>query len=77
EAISLSPLIVSYRQVYRTARLGGRSFEVGKGFQYLPKGMKWACLGQGYNYDIKSSQLEILRHELQRIGLSDKNLKRL
>lgn len=75
--ISISPLIVAYRQSYKTARLGGRSFEMGKGFQYLPKGMKWACLALGYNYDIKSSQLEILRYELVRIGVSPKNLKRL
>ncbi|EHD22795.1 hypothetical protein EH206_17210 [Brenneria nigrifluens DSM 30175 = ATCC 13028] len=77
KAISISPLIVAYPQSYKTARLGGRSFEVGKGFQYLPKGMKWACLAKGYNYDIKSSQLEILRHELVRIGVSPKNMKRL
>ncbi|HGM7841223.1 TPA: hypothetical protein ACKQH2_003620 [Serratia marcescens] len=77
KVISISPLIVAYPQSYKTARLGGRSFEVGKGFQYLPKDMKWACLAQGYNYDIKSSQLEILRHELVRIGVSPKNLKRL
>ena len=77
KVISISPLIVAYRQSYKTARLGGRSFEVGKGFQYLPKGMKWACLAQGYNYDIKSSQLEILRYELLRIGVLPKNLKRL
>lgn len=75
--ISTSPLIVAYRQSYKTARLGGRSFEVGKGFQYLPKGMKWACLARGYNYDIKSCQLELLRQELKRIGVSPKNLKRL
>jgi hypothetical protein len=50
---------------------------VGKGFQYLPKGMKWACLARGYNYDIKSCQLELLRQELKRIGVSPKNLKRL
>lgn len=75
--ISYKPLVVAYRQSYKTAKLGGRSFEVGKGFQYLPKGMKWACLAQGYNYDIKSSQLEILRYELVRIGVTPKNLKRL
>lgn len=39
--------------------------------------MKWTYLALGYNYDIKSSQLEILRHELVRIGVSPKNLKRL
>lgn len=41
----------------RTARLGGRSFEVGKEFGYLPKGMKLACRGQGYNDNIKAANL--------------------
>ncbi|WP_294911436.1 hypothetical protein [Tatumella sp. UBA2305] len=77
KVISISPLMVAYPHSYKTARLGGRSFEVGEGFQYLPKCMKWACLVRGYNYDIKSSQLEILQHELVLIRVSPKNLKRL
>ncbi len=36
--------------------------------------MKWGCLEEGYNYDIKSCQLEILRDELTKIGVSDENL---
>jgi len=75
--VSYCPLVVAYQQSYKTARLGGRSFEVGTGFQYLPKGMKWASLAKGYNYDIKSCQLEILHHELKLIGVSDANLARL
>ncbi|MBB7613572.1 hypothetical protein HEM09_023590, partial [Escherichia coli] len=69
-----NPLVISYRQPYKTAKVGGRSFENGTGFQGLPKGMKWGCLEEGYNYDIKSCQLEILRDELTKIGVSDENL---
>ncbi|ECH9490540.1 hypothetical protein ZS48_001469 [Salmonella enterica subsp. enterica] len=72
-----SPLTVSYRQSYKTAYIGGRSFEVGTGFQSLPSKMKWACLARGVNYDIKGCQLEILRHELLSIGISDKSLEKL
>ena len=75
--VRYSPLVVTYRQTYRSAKIGGRSFEVGSGFQSLPAKMKWACLAQGYNYDIKGCQLEILRHELQAIGISDKSLRLL
>lgn len=77
QIISLNPLIVRYKQAYKSAKLGGRSFEVGTGYQYLPSNMKKACLASSYNYDIKSCQLEILRHEFNKIGISDKYLKRL
>lgn len=77
QIVSLDPLIVKYKQAYKSAKLGGRSFEVGTGYQYLPGNMKKACLESAYNYDIKSCQLEILRHEFNKIGISDKCLKRL
>ncbi|MFN3070387.1 hypothetical protein ACKWMY_20040 [Serratia sp. J2] len=77
ELISDTPLVVAYRQSYKSAKIGGRSFEVGTGFQSLPSAMKWACLAQGYNYDIKGCQLELLRRELQSIGVSDSNLQLL
>lgn len=77
EIISHKPLVVAYRQFYKTAKLGGRSFENGAGYQYLPRAMKEACLGKGYNYDIKGCQLEILRHELEQRGVPLKNLERL
>ncbi|MBC3382032.1 hypothetical protein H8I69_23230 [Serratia fonticola] len=77
ELISDTPLVVAYRQSYKSAKIGGRSFEVGTGFQSLPSGMKWACLAKGYNYDIKGCQLDILRRELQLIGVSDNNLQLL
>lgn len=75
DLVKESPLTVSYRQSYKTAHIGGRSFEVGTGFQSLPSGIKWACLGRGHNYDIKGCQLEILRHELLSIGISAKSLE--
>ncbi|WP_156292688.1 hypothetical protein [Serratia oryzae] len=77
DLISDRPLVVAYRQSYKAAKIGGRSFEIGCGFQSLPSKMKWACLARGYNYDIKGCQLEILRHELQSIGVSDSNLRLL
>ncbi|MDC7861284.1 hypothetical protein [Pantoea ananatis] len=75
DLVKESPLTVSYRQSYKTAYIGGRSFEIGTGFQSLPSGMKWACLARGVNYDIKGCQLEILRHELLSIGISAASLE--
>ena len=75
DLVKESPLTVSYRQSYKTAYIGGRSFEIGTGFQTLPSKMKWACLARGVNYDIKGCQLEILRHELLSIGISAKSLE--
>ncbi|WON76265.1 hypothetical protein [Serratia sp. UGAL515B_01] len=77
DLISDTPLVVAYRQSYKSAKIGGRSFEIGTSFQSLPSKMKWACLARGYNYDIKRCQLEILRHELQSIDVSDRNLRLL
>ncbi|QHB31961.1 hypothetical protein F0T03_07190 [Yersinia canariae] len=77
DLVKESPLTVSYTQSYKTAWIGGRSFEVGTGFQSLPSDMKWACLARGHNLDIKGCQLEILRHELLNIGISAKSLERL
>ncbi len=75
EMVKESPLMVAYRQSYKTAYIGGRSFEVGTGFQSLPSAMKWACLARGHNYDIKGCQLEILRNELWSVGVSAKSLE--
>lgn len=72
--ISETPLIVEYQQTYKTARVGSRSFEVGTGFQYLPSKMKWACLGNGHNYDIKGCQLAILEQEFKKYGISTDSL---
>lgn len=75
DLVKESPLTVSYRQSYKTASIGGRSFEIGTGFQSLPSKMKWACLARGVNYDIKGCQLEILWHEQLSVGISVKSLK--
>jgi len=75
DLVKVSPLTISYRQSYKTAHIGGRSFEIGTGFQSLPSDMKWACLARGINYDIKGCQLEILRHELLSIGIPAKSLE--
>lgn len=72
--ISKTPLIVEYRQAYKTAKVGSRSFEIGTGFQYLPSKMKWACLANGYNYDIKGCQLAILEHEFNKYGIGTDSL---
>ncbi|WP_166793087.1 hypothetical protein [Budvicia aquatica] len=44
----------------KLAKLGSRSFEQHGGFQAMKSQLKWAIF-EGYNYDIKSSQLTILR----------------
>lgn len=54
--------------------MGSRSFEIGTGFQYLPSKMKWACLANGYNYDIKGCQLAILEQEFKKYGISTDSL---
>ncbi|EOA7288243.1 hypothetical protein ACK4QT_01845 [Proteus mirabilis] len=54
--------------------MGSRSFEIGTGFQYLPSKMKWACLANGYNYDIKGCQLIILEQEFNKYGISTDSL---
>ncbi|MBS3826868.1 MULTISPECIES: hypothetical protein [Proteus] len=54
--------------------MGSRSFEIGTGFQYLPSKMKWACLANGYNYDIKGCQLAILEQEFNKYGISTDSL---
>ncbi|HHR6444592.1 TPA: hypothetical protein ACS773_001361 [Providencia alcalifaciens] len=72
--ISKTPLIIEYRQAYKTAKVGSRSFEIGTGFQYLPSKMKWACLANGYNYDIKGCQLAILEQEFKKYGISTDSL---
>lgn len=74
EVKSTTPLVVTYRQAYKVANIGSRSFEIGTGFQYLPSQMKWACLDRGFNYDIKGCQLEILRQEFIRHKISTKAL---
>lgn len=72
--VSSVPLVVEYFPEYKLAESGTRSFERNGGFQALKKAIKWSIF-EGYNYDIKSSQLTILRHELERYGIKCKRLK--
>lgn len=72
--VSSVPLVVEYFPEYKLAESGTRSFERNGGFQALKKAIKWRIF-EGYNYDIKSSQLTILRYELERYGIKCKRLK--
>ena len=74
--VSSVPLIVEYFPEYKLANRGTRSFEKNGGFQALKSVIKWAVF-EGYNYDIKSSQLTIIRHELERYGISCKRLTKI
>ncbi|MDK9365944.1 MULTISPECIES: hypothetical protein [Enterobacteriaceae] len=72
--VSSVPLMVEYFPEYKLAERGTRSFEKNGGFQALKSAIKWSIF-EGYNYDIKSSQLTILRHELASYGIKCKRLK--
>lgn len=74
--ISSVPLVVEYFPEYKLADTGTRSFEKNGGFQAMKSVIKWAVF-EGYNYDIKSSQLTILRYELERYGISCKRLAKV
>ena len=56
-----SPFIVKYYPKYKVAVVGGRLFEVHGGVQNLPSSVKAKSL-IGRNYDVKSSQLNIIRN---------------
>ncbi|WP_411755070.1 hypothetical protein [Serratia sp. (in: enterobacteria)] len=74
--VSSVPLVVEYWPEYNVADLGTRSFEKFGGFQTLKSTIKWHIF-EGYNYDIESSQLTILRHELEKYGLKCVRLKKI
>jgi hypothetical protein len=74
--VSSVPLVVEYWPEYKVADLGTRSFEKHGGFQALKSEIKWHIF-EGYNYDIESSQLTILRHELEKYGLKCVRLKKI
>lgn len=74
--VSSVPLVVEYWPEYKVADLGTRSFEKHGGFQALKSEIKWHIF-EGYNYDIESSQLTILRHELEKYGLKCIRLKKI
>lgn len=74
--VSSVPLVVEYYPEYKLAERGTRSFEKNGGFQALKSAIKWAVF-EGINYDIKSSQLTILKHELKRFGIKCKRLAKI
>lgn len=55
-----SSTLIEYYPRYTVAAIGGRGFEMGSGFQNFPGWVKSAC-SLVPNYDIKNSQLSILR----------------
>ncbi len=69
-------LVVEYFPEYRLGRRGTRSFEMNGGFQAMKSVIKWAVF-EGFNYDIKSSQLTILGYELERYDIKCKRLTKI
>ncbi|AWY08487.1 hypothetical protein HOT49_gp222 [Erwinia phage vB_EamM_Alexandra] len=63
------PLTIRYMPVYRLAKIGGRLFEKGGGFQSFPAELKQECSAIGTNWDMSSSQLNILLRELETHGI--------
>lgn len=63
QIVSEEPLIIRYYPAYTIARVGGRLFEQGGGFQSFPAVLKQACSVVGDNWDMESSQLNIIRKE--------------
>lgn len=64
--VELDRLIIKYYPTYRVSKLGGRLFEESGGFQNLPRAIKQRSHCVGHNVDMQSSQLNILKMELQR-----------
>lgn len=70
--------VVEYYPRYKMAEIGGRIFEIGGGIQFLKSSIRSKCR-YGYDYDLESSQLNILK-ELGRkhgIKISDIDLNKL
>lgn len=64
QIVNESPLTIRYVPSYRLAKIGGRLFEIGGGFQSFPSTVKQRCSVIGSNWDMASSQLNILKEEL-------------
>ncbi|ARW58859.1 hypothetical protein HOS33_gp219 [Erwinia phage vB_EamM_Y3] len=69
QIVSESPLVIRYWAKYRLSKLGGRLFEEGGGFQNLPSSLKQKCYTVGTNWDMKSSQFNVLRKEFEFNGI--------
>lgn len=52
--------VVEYYPRYKLASIGGRIFEIGGGIQFLKSSIRSKCR-YGYDYDLESSQLNILK----------------
>lgn len=63
EIVDEDPLTIRYWPAYKVATKGGRLFEIGGGFQNMPSKLKQACYVVGVNWDMKSSQLNIIKRE--------------
>lgn len=70
EIVDYSPLKIRYWPQYRVAKVGGRLFEIGGGFQNMPSKLKQECFSIGTNWDMKSSQLNILKHQFWTYGIA-------
>lgn len=70
EIIDYEPLKIRYWPSYRLAKVGGRLFEIGGGFQNMPSKLKQLCFAVGTNWDMKSSQLNIIKNQFVMYGIS-------
>lgn len=69
QIVSEKPLTIRYWPKYRLSQIGGRLFETGGGFQNLPSDLKEQCYTVGTNWDMKSSQFNVLRKEFDAYGI--------
>lgn len=74
QIVSEEPLIIRYYPAYTLAKVGGRLFEQGGGFQSFPAVLKQKCSVIGTNWDMESSQLNIIRKEFADNGIECKFL---
>lgn len=70
------PLVVEYYPEYKLSSKGTRSFELHRGFQGMKSSLKWDIF-EGYNYDIESSQFNILKGEFKKYGIKCRRLNEL
>ncbi|AXG67574.1 hypothetical protein JA33_200 [Dickeya phage vB_DsoM_JA33] len=72
---SLDEMKISYLPTYRVSPIGGRFYECGGGFQNMPRSIKERCHIKGYNHDMRSSQLNILKLEFERNNIRCASIK--
>ncbi|QYW05575.1 hypothetical protein pEaSNUABM25_00219 [Erwinia phage pEa_SNUABM_25] len=70
QIVTESPLVIRYYPAYTIAKVGGRLFEQGGGFQSFPAVLKQRCSTVGDNWDMESSQLNIIRKEFEANGIA-------